>query len=91
MLHAGSHIKFPAPLEVDRFLYKVAWKRDFELSQKFPAPLEVDRELYPIMSLNTVSLVGRFPAPLEVDRYLYDGCEHYLRISRNVSDPSRGR
>ena len=41
-------IVFPAPLEVDRFLYKVAWKRDFELSQKFPAPLEVDRFLYEI-------------------------------------------
>ena len=41
-------IVFPSPLEVDRFLYKVAWKRDFELSQKFPAPLEVDRFLYEI-------------------------------------------
>ena len=37
---------FPAPLEVDRYLYIKTRNMVFVL--KFPAPREVDRYLYPI-------------------------------------------
>ncbi len=36
---------FPAPLEVDRYLYGWCWEEP-DGSYPFPAPLEVDRELY---------------------------------------------
>ena len=38
--------KFPAPLEVDRYLYHMG-KLTFKfLRTQFPAPREVDREIY---------------------------------------------
>ena len=57
----------------------------------FPAPREVDRQLYISYTSTFNYRTCTFPTPPEVDRQLYDGCEHYLRISRNVSGPSRGR
>ena len=38
--------QFPAPLEVDRFLY-IMKKQIIATAVVFPAPLEVDRFLYP--------------------------------------------
>ena len=40
-------LAFPAPLEVDRYLYGWWWEEP-DGSYPFPAPLEVDRYLYPI-------------------------------------------
>ena len=39
------NLKFPAPREVDRYLYTGSKKRFF-IDLEFPAPLEVDRYLY---------------------------------------------
>ena len=60
---------FPAPLEVDRYLYIKTRNMVFVL--KFPAPLEVDRYLYGYTHTLTEFGTSKFPAPLEVDRYLY--------------------
>ena len=67
--------KFPAPLEVDRYLY---WHFDRAsgdyFPQVFPAPREVDRYLYTSKHEATQPDGStKFPAPLEVDRYLYFG------------------
>ena len=36
-------MKFPSPLEVDRFLYGIAEGRYYRYTSSFPAPLEVDK------------------------------------------------
>ena len=48
MAFTDTHVlgAFPAPLEVDRELYKLDVKHDRYTSNWFPAPLEVDRYLY---------------------------------------------
>ena len=61
--------KFPAPREVDRYLY---WEgHGFYLApQMFPAPLEVYRELYRFSRGSSLWQIT-FPALREVDRELY--------------------
>ena len=55
-------MKFPSPLEVDRFLYGIAEGRYYRYTSSFPAPLEVDRFLYILMSvLKLVLLLGFRP------------------------------
>ena len=65
--------QFPAPLEVNKQLYKKPASKIVPFqprNDKFPAPLEVDRYLYEILS--KIWYYGTlFPAPREVDRELY--------------------
>ena len=62
--------EFPAPLEVDRFLYDKFESYDLEFVSLFPAPREVDRGLYSFREC--IEDYDRlFPAPLEADRYIY--------------------
>ena len=56
---------FPAPLEVDRFLYNELYLN--MILMKFPAPHEVDRGLY-YATVNESPELQKFPAPREVDR-----------------------
>ena len=51
---------FPAPLEVDRFLYKYAPWSD-EIVFLFPSPREVDRFLYEIWHLQIHMFLGFRP------------------------------
>ena len=46
-------LEFPAPLEVDRYLYAIDRNQGFECKRndEFPAPREVDRYLYFSVSL----------------------------------------
>ena len=37
---------FPAPLEVDRYLYLPLLENDASVEEMIPSPLEVDRYLY---------------------------------------------
>ena len=60
---------FPAPLEVDRFLYKKKFNERNWVEQ-FPAPLEVDRFLYKYAPWSD-EIVFLFPSPSEVDRLFY--------------------
>ena len=60
---------FPAPLEVDRYLY-IENENVENMGILFPTPLEVDRYLYK-MKIITTTFKPWFPTPLEVDRYLY--------------------
>ena len=62
--------QFPAPLEVDRYLYIVFYNYTYELDILFPAPPEVDRQLYTRLE-NKARFDKKFPAPREVDRELY--------------------
>ena len=39
-------LKFPAPREVDRYLYSMPYIDTMAGEKEFPSPLEVDRELY---------------------------------------------
>ena len=61
-LQHTKNFKFPAPLEVDRFLYKMIINKKREQSETFPSPLEVDRFLYLYMKMkmdfNTTKLNG---------------------------------
>ena len=60
---------FPAPLEVDRYLYHL--ESCLALGGlAFPAPREVDRFLYKYAPWSD-EIVFLFPAPLEVARCLY--------------------
>ena len=59
---------FPAPLEVDRYLYYGHYYMGS--NPKFPSPPEVDRYLY-YSSSHASRTDSAFPAPLEVDRELY--------------------
>ena len=43
--HKGDAVMFPAPREVDRYLYRSQMKKVIA-PVRFPAPREVDRELY---------------------------------------------
>ena len=61
---------FPAPLELNRFLYIYEVSLVVAGANPFPAPLEVDRYLYLIIR-RTKNPFEQFPAPLEVDRFLY--------------------
>ena len=61
---------FPAPREVDRYLYRFGKNRTFG-GLRFPSPLEVDRFLYALPEGTLAPMRYPFPAPLEVDRYLY--------------------
>ena len=62
---------FPAPLEVDRYLYYRNLAQ-FGSALAFPAPREVNRFLYLNLQLSRLMMRGKsFPAPREVDRYLY--------------------
>ena len=54
---------FPAPLEVDRELYKLDVKHDRYTGNWFPAPREVDRELYQVMILNSITLLNSVSGP----------------------------
>ena len=72
---------FPAPREVDRYLYTLISPMidEYIAEVRFPAPREVDRYLYEILS--KIWYYGTlFPAPREVDRDLYsmftDGLQH---------------
>ena len=58
---------FPAPLEVDRYLYAPTPDQG---QGQFPAPLKVDRYLYECDGMKEPSK-GLFPAPREVDRWIY--------------------
>ena len=80
---------FPAPLEVDRCLYKLVKMYQSALD-KFPAPREVDRELYIYLSSNAAYDL-EFPTPPEVDRELYKKIFIITAILIAVSGPSRGR
>ena len=63
---------FPAPLEVDRYLYYFAQQCLWQGYRVFPAPLEVDRYLYVVREKFYIEPgKGLFPAPREVDRFLY--------------------
>ena len=64
---------FPAPREVDRYLYTLISPMidEYIAEVRFPAPREVDRYLYIVFYNYTYELDILFPAPLEVDRYLY--------------------
>ena len=63
--------QFPAPLEVDRYLYVRTVLNRLSGSSSFPAPLEVDRYLYYDIEQRSIRSFTSFPSPLEVDRYLY--------------------
>ena len=43
--HKGDAVMFPAPREVDRYLYRSQMKKVIA-PVRFPAPREVDRYLY---------------------------------------------
>lgn len=59
---------FPAPFEVDRFLYNELYLNI--ILMKFPAPLEVNRMFYTQPSLQKIKKLS-FPAPREVIRVAY--------------------
>ncbi len=61
---------FPAPLEVDGYLYMVTGWVKYK-NEWFPTPREVDRWIYS-EEAEREARYFLFPAPLEVDRYLYD-------------------
>ena len=65
----GYDFLFPAPLEVDRFLYAGATEYIID-GTRFPAPLEVDRFLY-FEKISINAFYNLFPAPREVDRFFY--------------------
>ena len=63
---------FPAPCEVDRYLYIVFYNYTYELDILFPAPTEVGRYLYDKgETFEQAMSYPAFPAPREVDRFLY--------------------
>ena len=59
---------FPAPLEVDRYLYPEGLEVKYVMKKTFSAPLEVG---YTQFTNNAIVAGNLFPAPLEVDRWLY--------------------
>ena len=61
---------FPAPRELNRFLYIYEVSLVVAGANPFPAPLEVDRFLYNEFHFQAMETL-LFPAPLEVDRFLY--------------------
>ena len=64
-----KYYEFPAPREVDRFLYRVVHVgTNVAKKNMFPAPLEVDRFLYIALAFSCILNAFEFPAPLEVDR-----------------------
>ena len=64
---------FPAPREVDRYLYKGKDVMEYMNGRyvEFPAPCEVDRELYRNTMKDLRGTIKMFSVSLEVDRYLY--------------------
>ena len=74
--------KFPAPLEVDRQLYKFHNEFSSTSCPAFPASLEVDRQLNRASNGKWVPKIpGLFPATFEVDRQLYGGIGYGVFIS----------
>ena len=71
--------RFPASLEVDRYLYEKSEYTIVYYLDKFPAPREVDRYLYRNLFYFYENYY-RFPSPLKVDRYLYKN----KRVSLNL-------
>ena len=60
---------FPAPREVDRYLYINEYQEPKIILVRFPAPREVDRFLYaPIRLRGREREAVQFPAPREGDR-----------------------
>ncbi len=53
-------IWFPAPLEVDRYLYNSCGSSGYHWVE-FPAPLEVDSELYRTTSIKLILGMGSRP------------------------------
>ena len=64
-------LKFPAPREVDRYLYEIVKKAVKTGNSEFPAPREMDRYVYYGKWVPKIPGFTLFPAPLELDRYLY--------------------
>ena len=63
---------FPAPLEVDRWLYAKIKVKNSSHGDVSPAPREVNRVLYFRRGHRMKRFIAIwFPAPPEVDRYLY--------------------
>ena len=82
---------FPAPPEVDRWIYG-SFDADFYFEvERFPAPREVDWCLYDYLLDRTDNPAIAFPAPLEVNRCLYITEEIKNNDVAYVSGPSRGR
>ena len=65
---------FPAPLEVDRYLYVFGAEEAKNFYYVFPAPREVDRYLYWAHKIPSLKFQKAFPSPLKVDRELYFHC-----------------
>ena len=51
---------FPAPREVDRYLYRAMTSQEYLEILKFPASLEVDRELYTLLRTTHRNHQNRF-------------------------------
>ena len=63
----SAEFLFPAPFEVDRFLYECTYFIN-DMGGWFPAPREVDRELYENYYERTFERAW-FPTPREVGIY----------------------